>query len=345
MSTMESFLNLDKPMLLAWLAQNGQAAYRAGQIFHWVYGQGISDWQQMTNLSQPLRAKCQEQFSLRCGRIERRQHSRDGTRKWLLAWPDGARTETVLIVDGQRRTVCLSTQVGCPVGCVFCASGQGGLERSLATGEIVEQFLQVRQELQPEERISNVVVMGMGEPLANYENTLHAIRIINADWAFGIGARHITLSTIGLPKQIRRLAHEDLQITLAVSLHAADDSLRQRLIPWAARYPLEEIFAAIDYYFGQTGREVTLEYILLRDVNCSTADADRLASWARRSRCNVNLIAYNAVADSGFAAASAETAERFAQRLKARGVNVHLRRSRGGDIDAACGQLRRKAAH
>jgi 23S rRNA (adenine2503-C2)-methyltransferase len=184
--------------------------------------------------------------------------------------------------------------------------------------------------------------MGMGEPLANYDNTLKAVRIINADWALGIGARHITISTIGLPKQIRRLAREELQITLALSLHAGDDELRRKLIPWAKKFSLEEIFAAIDYYYQQTHREVTLEYVLLEDVNCSITDADKLAQWARRSRCNVNLINFNPVTQTGFQPASDTTIREFRQRLQDRGVNVHLRQSRGANIDAACGQLRRQ---
>jgi len=184
--------------------------------------------------------------------------------------------------------------------------------------------------------------MGMGEPLANYENTLKAVRIINADWGLGVGARHITISTIGLPKQIKKLAHESLQVTLAVSLHAGDDQLRCRLIPWANTTSLAEIFSAIDYYFEKTHREVTLEYVLLKGVNCSSADADKLIQWVKRSRCNVNLINYNPVAETGYQPALPETARAFMERLRRRGVNVHLRQSRGADIDAACGQLRRR---
>jgi len=338
---MNSILQTTNEELVKFLEDHSYPSYRADQILSWVYKHRVTDWQQMTNLPLELQQFLSEHYSLRQGHLEKKQSGADGTIKILLRWPDDAKTETVLIADDPRRTVCLSTQVGCPVGCAFCASGLTGLERSLAAAEIVEQLLWMQQDLKPNERISNVVIMGMGEPLANYENTLRAIRIINADWAFGIGARHITLSTIGLPKQIRRLAHEDLQITLAVSLHAGDDELRQKLIPWAKQFHLDQIFDAIDYYFQHTRREVTLEYVLLEGVNTSPADADNLANWANRSRCNVNLINYNPVTETQFTPATVETAVRFLQHLKTRGVNACLRPGRGGDIDAACGQLRR----
>jgi 23S rRNA (adenine2503-C2)-methyltransferase len=339
---MNSIIQTTREELRKCMTDHSFPAYRADQILQWVYKHRATDWRRMTNLHADLQQFLSEHFSLRQARLEKKQSAADGAVKILLRWPDDARTETVLIPDDPRRTVCLSTQVGCPVGCAFCASGLTGFERSLAAAEIVEQLLWIQQDLKPYDRISNVVFMGMGEPLVNYENTLQAIRRINADWAFGIGARHITLSTIGLPKQIRRLAHEDLQITLAVSLHAGDDQLRQTLIPWAKQFPLDRIFAAIDYYFQHTRREVTLEYVLLEGVNTSPADADNLARWAHRSRCNVNLINYNPVTETEYSPANAETAGRFLHRLQRRGVNAHLRSSRGADIDAACGQLRRK---
>lgn len=339
---MESILNITKEELELFLANHSFPAYRAGQILQWIYKHRVTDWQKMANLPATLRQFLSEQYFLRRAQRVKKQSGTDGTIKILLQWPDKAKTETVLIPDDPRRTVCLSTQVGCPVGCVFCASGLVGLERSLSADEIIEQLMWIQQELNPNERISNIVIMGMGEPLANYDNTLQAIRILNADWAFGIGARHITLSTIGLPKQIRQLAHEDLQITLAVSLHAGDNLLRQQLIPWAKQFSLEQIFAAIDYYYQHTHREVSLEYVLLENVNTSIADADNLARRTKKARCNVNLIRYNPVTETGFFPAAPETTKRFMQRLKHHGVNVHLRSSRGADIDAACGQLRKR---
>lgn len=340
---MRSILGIDRRQLMDWLAENSYPSYRADQILPWVYQQEVVDFQAMGNVPKGLREKLAQEFSLRSGSLRDTVAGSDGTIKFLLCWPDGAATETVLIPQEQRRTVCVSSQVGCPVGCFFCASGMDGLERSLEAAEMVEQLMWARSQWAGGDRISNVVIMGMGEPLANYENTIKAIRIINADWALGIGARHITLSTIGLPQQIRKVAQEELQITLAVSLHAADDQTRRKIIPWAKKFSLDEIFAAIDYYFQKTHREVTLEYVLLEGVNCSPADADKLAHWAQRSRCNVNLINYNLVAPIGFQPASAATIKEFMQRLQDKGVNVHLRQSHGANIDAACGQLRRRS--
>ena len=318
------------------------ASYRADQILQWAYPKGAVIWDEMTNLSGELRRRLADDYPLRTSTLEDNLRCTDGTAKLLLRWPDGAASETVLLRDGQRRTVCVSSQVGCPVRCAFCASGLEGLERSLDAAEIVEQVLRAREQLEASERISNIVIMGMGEPLANYDATLKAVRILNADWALDIGARHITISTIGLIKQIRRLAREQLQVTLAVSLHAADDELRGRLIPWAQKTSLAELFRAIDYYYEQTHREITLEYVLLEGVNCSKSDAENLARWAKRSRCNVNLIAYNNVPETGFQTPAESRCRAFLERLQSLNVNVHLRHSRGDEIDAACGQLRRR---
>ena len=340
---MKNMLGYDREELRGELQANSVAGFRGDQILQWVYGRGVRDWEEMTNLGGELRKQLAGDYALRGAELADKLNCADGTIKLLLRWADGAASETVLMSDGQRRTVCVSSQVGCAVGCAFCASGLTGLERSLGAGEIVEQVMWAREELAEGERISNVVVMGMGEPLANYDATVKAVRILNADWALAIGARHITISTIGLVKQIRRLAREGLQVTLAVSLHAADDELRGSLIPWATTTPLTELFAAIDYYYEQTHREVTLEYVLLEGVNCSPADAERLAHWAKRSRCNVNLIAYNNVPETRFVAPSESRCKDFAERLKKLNVNVHLRKSCGGEIEAACGQLRRQA--
>ena len=298
----------------------------------------------MTTLPAGLRADLAEHFSLRRAEVLQTQGSFDTAAKTLLRWPDDALTETVLICVQDRNTVCVSTQVGCPVGCAFCASGLDGLQRNLTAGEIVEQVLWMRDRLAADQRISNVVFMGMGEPLANYDNTIKAARIINADWGGHIAARRITISTIGLPDEIRKLAREPLQITLAVSLHATDDRLRRTIVPWARTIKLEQIFGAIDYYYQQTHREVTLEYVLLDGINCRLEHADTLAGLAKRTRCNVNLINYNSVAGTGFHPASRSAVEAFMQRLLGRGVNCHLRRSAGVQIDAACGQLRRRHA-
>ncbi|MBN2375586.1 MAG: 23S rRNA (adenine(2503)-C(2))-methyltransferase RlmN [Sedimentisphaerales bacterium] len=340
---MINILGLTRQQLKDSLSEHGHPSYRADQILEWIYQRRVLDFAEMSNLSKTLRAELGENFTLGSSVVQDVQRCPDETTKFLLRWPDNALTETVLIPDVSRNTVCVSSQVGCAVGCAFCASGLDGLKRSLSAAEIVEQVMRAQAELPETQRVSNVVVMGMGEPLANYDSVIRAVSIINAEWSLNIGARHITVSTIGIPKMIRKLAHEKLQITLAVSLHAGDDQLRKKLVPWSDKFTLPQIFAAIDYYYEKTHREVTLEYILLEGVNCSPADADKLARLAQGSRCNVNLINYNPVAETGFEPASRQTVLAFQQRLQSRGVNVHLRKSRGQQIDAACGQLRRRS--
>jgi len=335
---------MDRPGLEAWLAEVGEPAYRAGQIREWVFEHGADSFEAMTNLSKKLRAALAEEFTLYTSQVARQQRSSDKVTKLLLRWPDGRTSECVLIPDGRRRTACLSSQVGCPVRCAFCASGLDGLERNLSAGEIVEQAMRVRSCCGPEHRLSNVVFMGLGEPLANYDAVLRAARIINAADGLNVGARRMTISTIGLPAQMRRLAEEELQITLAVSLHAPNDELRARLIPWAEKIPLAEITDAARYYFDRTGREITLEYLLLHGVNDKFQHARELAHLTTRMRCNVNLLRYNPVPGLPYERPSAEDAHYFVTKLREHGVNVHVRRSRGLDIAAACGQLRLAAA-
>ncbi|MGQ9650656.1 MAG: 23S rRNA (adenine(2503)-C(2))-methyltransferase RlmN [Phycisphaerae bacterium] len=330
-------------------AEQKWPVYRARQVYQWVFDRGVTDFEAMTNLARTERARLAESWTILTGKELRRQESEDGTTKLLLEWTDGATSECVLIPDETRRTACISSQVGCPVKCTFCASGMGGLQRQLTAGEIVEQAMRIRalcrqpphdRRVGEDTRLSNIVLMGIGEPLANYENVLQALRTINADWGMNIGARKITLSTVGLPKQIRRLAKENLQINLAISLHAPTDSLRRKLIPWANRVSVDELASAVNFYFEKTGREVTIEYLLLGGVNDRPRHAGDLASLCRRMRCNVNLIRYNPVAGLGFERPTSAAAHHFVEQLRARGINVHLRKSRGIDIDAACGQLR-----
>lgn len=368
----------------AWLGQRGQPAYRARQVLEWVYRKAAENFEVMSNLPKPLRQELADHWEIYAGRVARRQDSTDGTTKLLLEWPDGADSECVLIPEERRNTACVSSQAGCPVGCAFCASGIGGLQRQLSAGQIVEQAMRVRQRAESgdvagdsrpaqatgpdvagrpgahadiqtsrrrddagarlsERALTNIVFMGSGEPLANYAQVLAAVRILNADWGLNIGARRITLSTVGLPSQMMRLAAENLQVNLAVSLHAPDDALRRRIIPWADKIPLEDIVEAARYYFEKTGREVTLEYILLAGINDGSGHAHRLVGLCRRMRCNVNLIRYNPVRGLPFERPTSFAAHKFLERLRARGVNAHLRKSRGRDIDAACGQLRRAA--
>jgi len=341
-------LGLTPTELQAWLAPLGQPRYRAQQIGEWIFQRGATSFDAMTNLPKALRAQLAEQADVCAGRVVRDTSASDLTRKLLLAWPDGATVETVWIPDGDRHTACLSSQVGCPVGCAFCASGIDGVQRNLTAAEIVEQALRIRAIVEgdpadadrPARRLSNIVMMGMGEPLANYDAVVAALRIINAPWGLGIGARKITVSTDGLPQQIRRLAGEDLQLNLALSLHAPDEELRRQLIPWG-KVPLRDLLDACSYYFKRTGREITLEYVLLADVNDRPRHALGLARIARQLRANVNLLRYNPVPGLPFVRPDTEASHKFLELLRSHGINAHLRRSRGRDADAACGQLRR----
>ncbi|MFH1107793.1 MAG: 23S rRNA (adenine(2503)-C(2))-methyltransferase RlmN [Planctomycetota bacterium] len=345
----ESLFDLTFDSLRERLASWNEPSFRAAQILRWVYQDGAGSFGDMSNLPKPLRARLEGELPLYESTIAAQQESHDGTIKRLLRWPDGATSECVLIPDehrleagATRRTACISTQVGCPVGCVFCASGLNGLQRQLSAGQIVEQAMRIRELCEPSARLSNVVFMGLGEPLADYAATVHAIRTINAEWGMGIGARKITVSTVGLPTPMRRLADEKMQITLALSLHAPTDDLRKRLIPWAERVTIDSLVEAAGYYFEQTGREITLEYILLAGVNDSREHAVSLAAVAKRMRSNVNLIAYNPVVGLPYARPADDAVVGFLDALRARGVNAHVRKSRGLDIDGACGQLRRR---
>lgn len=337
-------LDLDRDALSSLFEKKGAPSFRVQQLLQWVYERGVTSFEQMTNLSKAMREELAAEFDLFQSEIIRRAASGDGTIKLLLRWPDGATSECVMIPSETRRTACVSSQVGCPAGCRFCASGLGGLERNLTAGQIVEQVLRVSAEAAASgARLSNVVFMGLGEPLANYDAVMKAVRTINADWGPNIGARKITISTVGLPKQIRRLAQEGLQLNLALSLHAPTDALRAELIPWAEKISVAELVAACRFYFENTGREITLEYILLSGVNDRPVHASQLAKFARQVRCNVNLLRYNPVEGLPYERPTSEAAHAFVRDLRDHGVNAHIRTSRGLDIDAACGQLRRKA--
>lgn len=344
--------------------QWGLAPFRAGQVMQWVYGRGVADPAKMTNLAQRDREALAENMRFITGRPVRHQLATDGTQKLLLDWAEPAevpgaglpvlgggggsesQTECVMIPtegDSPRRTACISSQVGCPVGCRFCASGLGGLDANLPAGQIVEQVWQLNQ-LPGVGRISNIVFMGMGEPLANFAAVTKAVGTLMADWGMGISGRRITVSTVGLPAQIRRLADLDLPITLAISLHAPNDGIRRQLIPWAERVTIEQLIDAGRYYFNRTGREVTLEYILLRGVNDQAEHAHELAKVAKRLRSNVNLIRYNEVSGLPFNRPVSDDVHVFQRILREAGVNAHIRASRGRDIAAACGQLRHEAS-
>ncbi len=351
-----AFFEFDPTTLAAWASTRKMPAFVTKQIMEWVYTKGVIVPAQMTNLSKLNRERLEQEMIFEQGRVEAEMSASDGTQKLLLAWPDSSKratsqlpivnnpstdrtTECVMIPNPERKTACVSSQVGCPVGCKFCASGIGGLEGNLTRGRIVEQAWRLGR-LKGVERISHVVFMGMGEPLANFSAVTDAIRTLNAPWGMGISARRITLSTVGLPSAIRKLVGFEIPVTLALSLHAPNDEMRRKIIPWAEYSTIEELLDACDEYFRATGREITLEYIVLGGFNDRPEHADELSVLARRLRANVNLIRWNEVADLPFRRPLTEDVLQFQEVLRNRGVNVHIRASRGRDIAAACGQLR-----
>jgi 23S rRNA (adenine2503-C2)-methyltransferase len=342
--------------LTARLRERSEPAFRARQILDWLYKKRVRSWEEMTNLPKPLRAWLAETFELLPARLVLNRQSEDVTDKLLLEMGDQSLIETVIIrapqegvgLEHSRKTICISTQVGCAMACAFCASGLAGLKRDLLAGEIVAQLLQVchREDARtPRARaelasFDNIVVMGMGEPLANYDATLQALRIVNAEWGLGFGARRITLSTSGLVPKILRLAEEDLGFRLAISLHGATDEVRERIMPVNKAYPLAELIPAIRTFSARHGRMVTLEFILIEDVNDSLEQAGKLRDIALDLHAHVNLIPYNTVAGLDWRRPSLTRQEKFADVLRAARVSVTLRREKGHDIDAACGQLR-----
>ena len=351
----------------------GEPAYRVAQLLDWLYARRVTSWEAMTNLPKALREKLRGHYSLNILELARKQGSRDTTQKFLWRLPDHALIESVLIPANpalygevsDRHTLCVSTQVGCAYGCKFCASGLDGWKRNLGVEEIVEQVLAVERwnssnaergtgnaettknplpspETKTGRFIDNLVIMGMGEPLANYDNLITALKILNAPWGGGIGARKITISTSGLAPQIRKLADEPLQFRLALSLHGATDETRNKIMPVNRKYPLKELTAACDYYQQKKGRMITFEYILIAGVNDGLDQVPPLAKLARTLNAKVNLIPYNKVEDLSWERPTEEVQEAFLAALEKQKVMATLRREKGHDIDAACGQLRLK---
>jgi 23S rRNA (adenine2503-C2)-methyltransferase len=340
---------LEKGDLEAMLEEAGERSYRAGQILEWVYEKRAVRFEDMTNLGLGLRDRLAERYSIAALELVTCQGAKDTTRKYLFRLGDGRYVECVLIPpsqgwDGQvseRRTLCVSSQVGCAYDCKFCASGLAGFTRNLEAGEIVEQLLAVERE--SGERVNNIVFMGMGEPLANLKKVMKAIRIMNAPWGAGIGARHFTVSTSGLAPQIEKLALEPIQVRLAISLHGATDAVRERIMPVNRKYPLERLFEAIEVWRSRKKQKITLEYILIEGVNDGMDQAAELGRRASSVDAKVNLIPYNTVEGLEWRRPSEAVQERFLEVVKKGGNPVTLRREKGGDIDAACGQLRLKA--
>jgi 23S rRNA (adenine2503-C2)-methyltransferase len=345
----------------------GEPSYRASQVLDWLYSRRVTSWDAMSNLPKRLRDRLATHYTLTALALVRKQGALDATQKFLWRLPDGKMIESVLIPanpalygePSDRHTLCVSTQVGCAYGCGFCASGLEGWKRNLGAEEIVDQVLAVERwhsarcqsersadggkapELD-ERLINNLVIMGMGEPLANYEHLLKALKILNAPWGGGIGARKITVSTSGLAPQIRKLADEPYQFRLAISLHGATDEVRSKLMPINRKYPLRELSAACEYYVEKKGKMITLEYILIAGVNDGLEQVRPLAELSRRLFAKVNLIPYNTVEGLAWQRPSEPSQDAFLAALEKQKVPATLRREKGHDIDAACGQLRLK---
>lgn len=318
--------------------------FQGKQIFRWLHQKQVFDFDRMSDLSKDLRKRLAEECSASQLELVRMSASprSNGTKKALFRLADGETVESVLIRDRERTTLCLSTQVGCAVKCAFCATGMSGYTRNLNPGEIVEQALYLLQDEKLGEKTPNIVFMGMGEPFRNYDATIKSIKLLMAPEGLGIGARRITVSTAGEVKGIERFASEEWQVRLSVSLHAANDELRTKLVPLNKKYPIETLMKAIRDYVEQTGRQMTFEWTLLDGVNDSPQDAEELIGLATRVKAMVNLIPYNPVSGLGFAPPPLDRCQAFRDALEEAGVNATLRRERGQDIDAACGQLRRQ---
>lgn len=329
------------PELKASLAELGQPAYRAGQIYQWLHRKSAWDFSAMTNLSRPLRERLADHYEIAGAAIERKYVSQiDGTVKYLFRLNDGEYVESVLMQYRHGYSICVSTQVGCKMGCTFCATGLGGFKRNLTPSEILSQ-IQAAQE-DNGIRISNVVLMGMGEPLDNYDNVLRFLELVSSEDGLNIGMRHISLSTCGLVDRIYDLMEKNYQLTLSVSLHAPNDDIRRRTMPVAKRWSIKELLDACRKYAETTKRRISFEYAMIDGVNDSDECAEELAERLKHMLCHINLIPVNRVEESGYQKSKAERLRRFINILEKHHLTVTVRRSLGSDINASCGQLRRK---
>ena len=318
----------------------GEKKFRAGQVFHWLYVEKVKSFDEMTNLSLELREKLKENYTMCNYNILRKQESSDGTKKYLFDVLDGNAIETVLMQYHHGKTVCVSTQIGCKMGCKFCASTGIKFIRNLSAGEIVEQLLAVERD--ENVKISNIVFMGIGEPLDNYDNVIKAIKILNHPKGINIGARHISISTSGLVPNIYRLADEGIQCTLSISLHSASNEKRSEMMPVNNLYNIEELIKACKYYIEKTNRRISFEYALAKDNNDNLDDAKELVNLLKGMLCHVNLIPINKIDNEKYTKSTNENIIKFRDFLNDHGITATIRRELGSDIDAACGQLRKK---
>lgn len=339
----KSIYSLQLEELKDWLKEQGEKPFRAEQIFDWLYKKRAASFEDMSNLSKPLRDKLDGHFVLTTLSTIIQQTSSDGTIKFLFELQDGVSIETVLMRHEYGNSVCVTTQVGCRIGCTFCASTLGGLKRNLEAGEIVAQVVKVQQALdETDERVSSIVIMGIGEPFDNYDNMLSFLKIMNHEKGMNIGARHITVSTSGIIPKIYQFADENMQINFAISLHAPNTELRSRLMPINRAYKLPDLMDSVRYYVNKTGRRISFEYGLFGGVNDQVEHAEELAQLVKGLKCHINLIPVNYVPERDYVRTPKSQIFKFERTLRDRGVNVTIRREQGHDIEAACGQLRAK---
>ncbi len=333
----------DYDELLLEMERIGEKAFRGKQIYSWLHEKLVTDFSQMSNLSKTLREKLSEQYEIKKVEMFTRQISKvDPTEKFLFELSDGNMIESVLMRYNYGNSVCISSQVGCRMGCRFCASTLDGLERNLTPSEMLGQIYRIQR--LTGERVSNVVVMGTGEPLDNYDNFLKFVHMLSDEHGLHISQRNITASTCGIVPNIERLAEEGLQITLALSLHGSNQEKRKKLMPIANKYELQEVLTACDHYFEKTGRRPTFEYSLVKGVNDGEEDAKELTAMLKKRNCHLNLIPVNPIKERDFEKPDRKNAVEFKNKLEKNGINVTIRRERGSDIDGACGQLRRRYA-
>ena len=337
---MQSIKDFSREGLEGLFLDMGQPKFRAKQVFTWLYQKHARTYQEMTNIPQSLQEKLEHTYPLTWARIINKQISIDGTRKYIVQYDDGLTTEMVAIPTEDRLTVCFSTQVGCAMACAFCATGQEGFSRNLTAGEIVDQIMIAEEDMGL--RVTNVVGMGQGEPFLNYDNVVAALRIMNSPDGLGIGARHITVSTCGILSGIKKWSTEPEQFTLAISLHSAIQSTRNQLMPKVASQKIAELKRELQQYVSKTRRRVTLEYIMIRDINDTEDHLKALEGFCEGLLCHVNLIPINSIDDSPYQPCSKNTLQRFVSELQKHGVEATIRNSRGSDIDGACGQLKNK---
>lgn len=337
---MKNILDFDLEELKSWMSENGESKFRAKQIFEWIYKKSVFSFHEMTNISKASKEKLKNSFYIEIPNIIKKYKSNiDGTEKFLFEYKDGNIIESVVMRYKHGNSICVSTQIGCRMGCKFCASTVEGVVRNLTSGEIVAQILKAQQEIG--ERISNVVLMGSGEPLDNYDNVVKFIKLINDDNALKIGQRHITLSTCGIVPKIKELADEKLQITLAISLHAPNDEIRKSMMPVANKYNIKELLDACKYYSRITNRRITFEYALVNGINDSAKNAEELFNQLKGILCHVNLIPVNEIKENDYKRSRAKNIEEFKNILIKYGIETTIRREMGSDINGACGQLRR----